>query len=74
MSEKLFTLEEWARERYGERPPFIGTVRRWAREGKIYPLPQKQGRAYFVVKSAQYVDDYNNSSFLEKMSVASKAQ
>lgn len=74
MSEKLVTLEEWARARYGERPPFIGTLRRWVREGKIYPLPQKQGRAYFVIETAEYVDDYNNSAFLEKVSVASKAQ
>ena len=54
--DKLLTLEEWAKTVYGERPPAVGTLRRWARDALIYPAPQKQGRAYFVLESARYTD------------------
>lgn len=74
MSEKLTTLEAWARLKYGESAPFIGTLRRWAREGKIYPPPKKHGRSYYVPTDAEYVDNYNDPDFMEKVSVASKAQ
>lgn len=57
--EHLVTLEDWAKGCYGERAPYIGTLRRWARDGKIFPLPQKHGRAYFVRPDAQYIEDYN---------------
>ncbi len=73
MSEKLQTLEEWARSNY-EQPPSIFTLRRWAIAGKIFPLPQKQGRTYFVQSSARYVGDYNNSSFLEAVRGATSTQ
>lgn len=52
---KLITLEEWARRRY-EKPPHIKTVRRWQKEGKIYPAPKKEGRAYVVSETAEYID------------------
>lgn len=74
MSEKLVTLERWGQIKYGDDVPFIGTLRRWARDGKIYPLPKKHGRSYFVAENAEYVDNYNDSAFLEKVSVASQAQ
>lgn len=74
MSEKLTTLEDWAKAKYGERAPFIGTLRRWARDGKIYPLPKKHGRSYFVLESAEYVQNYNDSAFMEKVSVASQTR
>lgn len=56
MGEKLLTLEEWATEVYGKHPPALVTLRRWAREGRIHPTPEKHGRAYFVRADAQYVD------------------
>lgn len=73
MSEKLQTLEEWARSNY-ERPPSIFTLRRWATQGKIFPLPQKQGRSYFVEPNARYVGNYNNSEFLEAIRGAATTQ
>lgn len=71
MTEKLITLEDWARAKYGERAPFIGTLRRWARDGKIFPAPQKHGRSYFLPATARYVDDYNTSEFMSKVRGAS---
>lgn len=73
MSEKLQTLEEWARAQY-DSPPSKYTLRRWAIAGKIFPLPQKQGRAYFVQPNARYVDDYNSSSFMEAVRGATSTQ
>lgn len=74
MTEKLITLERWGQVKYGEDVPFIGTLRRWARDGKIYPLPKKHGRSYFVSENAEYVDNYNDASFMEKVSVASQTR
>ncbi|MCW8156713.1 excisionase [Stutzerimonas stutzeri] len=51
----LLTLEEWARQTY-ETPPTLNTLRRWAREGFIYPAPEKHGRSYFVCPSARYIE------------------
>lgn len=56
MSPALISLETWAAQVYGEDAPSIGTLRRWARDGKIQPVPQKHGRSYFVQPHAIYVD------------------
>ncbi|HYH38547.1 MAG TPA: excisionase [Azospirillum sp.] len=56
MPEKLLTLEEWARTVYGDHPPAVVTLRRWAREARIYPAPEKHGRTYFVPGNARYLD------------------
>lgn len=56
MCPKLLTLEEWAAEVYGSRAPALVTLRRWAREARIYPPPEKHGRAYFVQADARYLD------------------
>lgn len=53
---KLVTLEDWAKATYGERPPGIATLRRWARDARIYPAAVKHGRTYFVQPDAEYVD------------------
>jgi Excisionase-like protein len=58
---KKVTLEEWARSQY-ETPPSIKTLRRWAREFRIFPLPQKNGRKYYVDPSARYTDNHNYGS------------
>lgn len=53
--EKLMTLEEWAQANYAT-PPSQGTLWRWAREARIYPTPEKQGRSYYVRPDARYID------------------
>ena len=69
MSSKLTTLESWAAERFGEHAPSIFTLRAWARDGKIYPLPQKIGRTYFVSHEAEYVRDYNDNRLASRIRV-----
>jgi predicted site-specific integrase-resolvase len=71
---KLIPLQVWAQAQYGEHAPSIGTLRRWAHDGKIYPHPKKHGRSYFVEPDAEYVDDYNSHSFMEKVHAASLAK
>lgn len=55
MAAKLITLEAWAVANYGDAAPHINTLRRWARDAHIYPLPIKHGRTYFVAPDARYV-------------------
>ncbi|HHQ6537962.1 excisionase [Serratia sp. T13T92] len=54
---KLLTLEEWADEVYTDKSrPTVPTLQRWARNGNIYPTPDKQGRQYFVKPGAIYIN------------------
>lgn len=50
----LLPLTTWARQQYGDAMPHINTLRKWVRDGRIQPQPQKQGRAYFVKPIAEY--------------------
>jgi predicted site-specific integrase-resolvase len=52
---QLIPLEAWAEQRYPLAKPKIDTLRRWAREGRIQPPPEKHGRSYFVQPSAEYL-------------------
>lgn len=52
---KLLTLLQWAGEHY-ETPPSLSTLRRWAREGRIYPAPEMHGKEYKVLPDASYID------------------
>ena len=51
---KMITLQSWLLLVYGEDPPHVNTVRRWVREHKIQPPPEKHGRAYYVRPEARY--------------------
>lgn len=65
---KLVTLDDWAKARYSENAlPNRDTLRRWAREGKLFPAPQKQGRTYVLPENAEYVDNYNDTDFMRKV-------
>jgi hypothetical protein len=52
---RLITLEAWIEHTYGSAVS-IATARRWCRECRITPAPQKHGRAYFVAPDARYID------------------
>lgn len=51
---RLITLQQWAREVYGDEAPCANTLYAWARGAKIYPAPEKHGRTYFVRPDAVY--------------------
>ena len=61
-STELITLEHWARVKYGNKAPSIGTLRRWAREAHIYPAPEKHGRTWFLTPDAKYQNHAFGSS------------
>lgn len=68
------TLPKWAAAQFGESAPNIDTLRRWCRNAKIFPIPQKYGRTYFVEETARYVGDYNNAEFMGRVRDAAQAQ
>lgn len=68
------TLANWAKSVYGDAPPHIKTLRRWCSEGKIFPIPEKHGRAYYVEKNARYVGDYNSPEFIGRLRDAAQTQ
>ncbi len=68
------TLAKWAAANYGADAPSEQTLRRWVRGGKIFPIPQKHGRTYFVEETARYVGDYNDPAFMGRVRDAAQAQ
>ncbi|ASW00520.1 hypothetical protein CJU94_19615 [Paraburkholderia aromaticivorans] len=53
---KLIPIAVWAEETFGDYAPPVRTIRSWIRAGKIYPMPVKIGRSYYVKPDAEYVD------------------
>ena len=68
------TLEKWAAAQYGDSAPSIKTLRAWVRDARIYPLPQKHGRQYYIEESARYVGDFHDPEFMGRMRDATQAQ
>lgn len=52
---RLITLEQWLKLTYGDAVS-LDTGRRWCRESRIQPAPEKHGRTYFVTPGARYTD------------------
>ncbi|HCL5922584.1 TPA: excisionase [Citrobacter amalonaticus] len=52
---KLLNLQEWADLTYS-KPPSLSTLRRWVRNGRIFPAPELHGKEYKVQPDAIYVD------------------
>lgn len=52
---KLLNLQEWADSIYST-PPSLSTLRRWVREGRIYPAPELHGKEYKLLPDSIYID------------------
>ncbi|WP_092459707.1 excisionase [Pseudomonas sp. NFACC45] len=68
------TLTEWANDHF-RTPPSSNTLRKWAREGRIIPLPIKHGRNYYVESNARYrepaqLDRTTGSNLVERIEAA----
>lgn len=64
MAEQL-SIPAWIDRAYAPDDPYrptVRTVRKWCNEGRIYPTPRKQGRAYFLHPRATYVDPSSPAS------------
>lgn len=61
---KYQSIPVWIKSTYGDDPsrPAVKTVRAWCREGHIYPMPRKHGRAYMLHPRACYVDPTSPAS------------
>ena len=64
---KLILLKTWARETYGEDAPSNVTLLRWVKKRKILPLPQKQGRAYYVSPEARYTEPSKPRQLVDRL-------
>lgn len=62
---KYLSLATWAAEYY-ENPPSLVTLRRWARNGNIYPPPELHGREYRVDPEAFYIKPNKTGQTLEQ--------
>ncbi|AXD33176.1 excisionase [Salmonella enterica] len=62
----LVTLKEWGKLIYRDNPPSVSTLRRWARNGNIYPAPEKHGRSYRVIPDAFYINPRKTGLKLEQ--------
>ncbi|QGF96667.1 excisionase [Pseudomonas sp. CFSAN084952] len=51
---KMITLKAWASLNF-DPVPSVNTVRRWARDGLLFPAPTKHGRSYYINPDARYV-------------------
>lgn len=49
---KSVPLPDWAAIHYSP-PPSLYVLRKWVREGQIYPPPEKVGKAYYVRPEAR---------------------
>ncbi len=52
MATKMIPLATWAAEKY-DPPPSQWVLRKWVRQGQIYPSPEKVGHAYYVEATAR---------------------
>jgi hypothetical protein len=48
-------LDKWLEKEF-DPPPKIRTARLWIKAGKIYPVPVKVGRSYYVEENAVFAD------------------
>ncbi len=65
MSTVWVGIEQWLDRNFDRDDPVrpaVKTVRAWCRDGKLYPAPRKQGRAYFLAPNACYVDPASRAS------------
>lgn len=61
MSKKI-TLQAWAEARY-DPVPSAKTLRRWARDCWIFPIPQKVGREYRVDEDARFIGSNHENPY-----------
>ena len=62
-------LTEWAAKHYSPPPPLF-TLRRWARDGEIWPAPEKVGKAWYVDESASRMAHAAPASLLQRLASA----
>ena len=59
-------LDEWLKREF-DPPPAIRTARLWINAGKIFPIPVKIGRSYYVEQNATYQDGSVRPSLAQRV-------
>ncbi|VVD29967.1 excisionase [Paraburkholderia dioscoreae] len=59
-------LDKWLEKEF-DPPPKIRTARLWIKAGKIYPVPVKVGRSYYVEENAVFADAYQRPRLAERL-------
>ena len=54
MTARSIPIADWAASRYSP-PPSMWTLRQWARNGELYPPPEKCGKHWYISEDAQRV-------------------
>ena len=57
MQPRLVPLKEWAKLVFGDFAPHPNTLLKWVSNGRIYPMPKKVGKGWFVEPKAEYKGD-----------------
>lgn len=53
---KRIPLPEWASRHYSP-PPSLWVLRKWARQGEIFPPPERVGKGWYVREDARRQTD-----------------
>jgi hypothetical protein len=59
-------LDKWLEKEF-DPPPKIRTARLWIKAGKIYPVPVKVGRSYYVEENAVFADAQTRPSLAQRV-------
>lgn len=51
---RLIRLDTWSRNEYGNDAPDQRTLRRWARDGHLFPPAEQHGKCWFVLPETKY--------------------
>ena len=64
---KKITLTAWAALRY-DPPPSAWVLRKWVREGQIFPAPELVGKGYYVEQTARRITgDTPRASLVDRL-------
>lgn len=62
-------LSEWAARHYNPAPS-LWVLRKWVRQGEIYPAPEKVGSAYYVEEHAVRQQSGQRPSLVSRLKAA----
>lgn len=68
-AEMKLLLTEWAAKQYSPTPPLF-TLRRWAREGEIWPAPERVGKHWYVDESATRIAHATGPTLIQRLARA----
>jgi predicted site-specific integrase-resolvase len=62
-------LDTWAEAEYGRDAPDARTLRRWARNGHLFPPAEQHGKCWYVSPDCKY-STHRTGSIVDRMRAA----